>query len=422
MLGLGTVFSLPLLGKEIQLADIFFLLVLTAITIDIKRRGFKRVLFQPPVLIRYFLLFFLLFLFIASIFSLNKMKSFLELFAMIYLVILYLWVSGIDIKEKQFKSILLLWLYLSFGLCLLSLGGFVLYSFLGKNNSLVQFYPTMQSVIPFSRICATFPTMNMFASFLHISIIFLLVLIVISGWRKSYILISFFILICLFLTGSRNLFGICISVFLILVPLKKSKIFSLSKYAVFALSILLFFSLLVTTIWCIFPVRAYLDRQNNNLSMSINTAPSLYAVLNKMSVSLISKNPLLGVGPGMFNQNLVASINWNDVKSTYLAKGFNNKDVFLDPHNAYLGWAAEAGVPFVLVMLGLLYAIVRFMYRGYLISKDSFCGFFSYACMCGIIGFLVNGMYIDILTLRHFWLMLGLGTLSANRCLIKDKS
>lgn len=114
---------------------------------------------------------------------------------------------------------------------------------------------------------------------------------------------------------------------------------------------------------------------------------------------------------------MVEQLDWDEVRATYKAKGITNRNVSIDPHNTYLGWAAEAGLPFAVIMLGLFYGIYRFMWKGYKACADSFTGGFCYVSLCGLVGFLFNGLYIDILTMRHFWIMIGLGTLVSVQCL-----
>jgi O-antigen ligase len=136
-----------------------------------------------------------------------------------------------------------------------------------------------------------------------------------------------------------------------------------------------------------------------------------------MSLRFINQNPLAGVGPGIFNQKMVEQLDWNEVKATYKTKGITDRNVSIDPHNTYLGWAAEAGIPFVIIMLGLFLGLYRLLWKGYKAWPDSFTGGFCYVCLCGMAGFLVNGLYTDILTMRHFWIMMGLGTLGSVLCL-----
>lgn len=416
LLVLGTSINLPLFGKEIQLADFFFISILVRLIWSIKR-GSRVELLKPLFMVRNLIVVLLVLLLVACGFSSNGVKSLVEFAAIGYLAILYLWVAGMHMDEQRLKSILHFWLYFSGGLCILALGGLISYAVFGRNNQFIQIYPEMKSVIPFARLSATFPTMNMFASFLHVGIVFLLAVIAFEGWRQRYILLSGLILTCAFLTASRNLLGIFITIFLAILPIKARPVLSIFKYVAFGVTVLLLFLVLITTVWCVFPAQMNYDRQNHTFSLSINTSPSLYAILNRMSIRFIKQNFWVGIGPGTLNQTLVEQADWDEAKDTYKAKGFDNRNAFLDPHNTYLGWAAEVGLPFVLVMLGLLYSIVHLLWKGYKASSSSFTGGFCYICMCGIIGFIVNGLYIDIFTMRHFWIMMALGTLEAARCL-----
>lgn len=416
LLSAGTTINLPLFGKEIQIADIFFVFILASLVWNIKR-GEHIEFFKIPSVVRYFSIVLLLLLLVACGFSGHITKSLVEFVAALYLVILYFWVAGIHLDEKRLKSVLHFWLYVSGVLCVLGLGGFIASALSGHGNFFVQIYPSMTSLIPMARIKATFPTMNMFASFLHVGIVILLSFIVYERWRKHYVILAALFFSCLALTASRNLLGIFITIFLVILPVRERLSLSVSKYIAFGLCLLFLFLVLTTTIWCVFPTRVNYERKNHALSLSINMTPSLYTILNRMSLRLIKQNFLTGVGPGLFNQTMVEQLDWDEAKATYEAKGIASRTASIDPHNTYLGWAAEAGLPFAVVMLGFFYGISRLMWKGYKASVNSFTGGFCYACMCGMVGFLVNGLYIDILTMRHFWIMMGLGTLGAVYCL-----
>ncbi len=416
LLAAGTLINVPLYGKQVQVADFFFIFILASVTWDLKR-GRNIEFSKIPLLIRFFLMALLLLLLASSGFSGHITKSLVEFAAITYLVFLFLWVVYLPLDQQHLKTVLHFWLYLSGGLCVLALGGFIASSVSGHGNWFVQIYPEMKSLIPFARVKATFPTMNMFASFLHVGIIFLLAFVISERWRKHYILLAAFFLSCLALTASRNLLGVFITIFLAVLPVKGRLSLSVSKYLAFCLCLLLFFLVLMTTLWSVFPTKMNHDRQNHSLTLSFNTASSLYTILNRMSLRFIKQNPLAGVGPGLFNQKMVEQLDWYEVKATYKAKGITDRNVSIDPHNTYLGWAAEAGLPFVIIMLGLFLGLFRLMWKGYKAWPDSFTGGFCYVCLCGMAGFLVNGLYIDILTMRHFWLMMGLGTLGSVLCL-----
>lgn len=421
LLFLGTVLKVPLFGKEIQFADLFFLFIFVKLLWDMKKSpGLAMRLFDFSPAIKYLLAALLLLLFIACVFSLNPPKSFTEFFALSYLALFYLWARALSIDKERLKLVLRFWLYLTGVLCALSLAAFAIYVFFGKSSFFIQLYPNMRSLIPFARIAGTFPSINMFASFLHIGIVFLLTLSLYERWRVSYVAAAVFIFIALFFTASRNILGIFATVFLSIFPFRGRSMF-LFKYTFFTFILVLCFLVFVTTLWCIFPVRVDWNNQAQVTSISINTAPSLYALLNRASLRIIRQHPFKGVGPGIFNQMIPEVLSREEVEDTYEAKGIVDINASIDPHNTYLGWAAEAGVPFVTALIALLFTFARFFWRRYRKFSLSFKGIFSYVCMCGIIGFMINGFYIDILTMRHFWVMLALGTLGAS-CHVENKA
>ena len=167
---------------------------------------------------------------------------------------------------------------------------------------------------------------------------------------------------------------------------------------------------MISSIWCVFP--AHID-QTDIFSVDINTSPSPYAILNKTSLKIAKENFWIGVGPGLYKQIMPSFINWEEAKETYKAKGFSDKNVALDPHNTYLGLAAESGVMSIILLLIVIVGIAGLIRKGYLVSQNSFIKNLCYVSLCGLIGFMINAWYIDIITMRQFWLMLGLGTSGA---------
>ncbi len=347
LLAFGTSVNLPVFGKEVQLADLFFIFIFARILWDIKKDSIK-----SAGLVRYFIIALLALLLIACVFSADKAKSFIEFFSISYLIILYLWVSGNRIKQSQLRIALNTWLYLTGLLCVLALGGFIAYVFFGKTNVFIRFFTETRFVIPFARVKATFPTVNMFSSYLHIGVIFLLALISHNKRRLIYLALSILIFVCIFFTASRVLLGIFITIFLAMIPIQGRPLFRSLKYISFALIPLLLIMVIVTITWMIYPIEADYDKESHTFNVSFNKSPNLYAIFNNLSMHLIQKNPLAGIGPGVFNQKTKEDLDWEEVKDSYETEDMR-KLVPFDPHNTYLGWAAEAGLPFVIVLIGL---------------------------------------------------------------------
>ena len=417
LLFMGTVFSLSLFGRQVQFADIFFVFILIELVRSKRIHSFGNFLksFQIAGL---GLVSLLAWLFLSCIFSHNVIKSLVEFAAILYLGILYIWISAIDFDELQLKRLLRWWVYLSVVLCALTIISYIWYALSGQASLFIQPAPEMKSVLPFARASALFYTPSMFATFLHVGIVFALALILSERCKVSYLFYLLTMLLCAILTESRILLGIFITIFLIILPVKKGIFVSIFKYIVLVCTVLLFIFVLISSIWCVFPAQI---GQTDGFSVDINTSPSPYAILNKASLKIIKENFWIGAGPGLYKRIMPSFINWEEAKETYRAKGFSDKNVALDPHNTYLGMAAESGVVSMIIFLIVIAGIAGLIRKGYLVSQDSFIKNLCYVSLCGAIGFMINAWYIDIITMRQFWLMLGLGTSGAIFVLNKSK-
>ena len=336
---------------------------------------------------------------------------------------MYAFAATVDLKGSYLKALLHWWVRLSVILCVLTITSLVYYGLSGYASLLIQPAPEMKSLLPFARASAVFYTPSMFASFLHVSIAFLLALMLSkNNFKYSHVFYLILMLVCAIFTESRIILGIFITIFLAILPVRNSKFISMLKYMTFVSVVVLSMFVLLVNMWCVFPAKVESNKDACNLSISINTAPSPYAILNDISFKIIGKGLWTGIGPGMFNQVMPSLVNWDTAEKTYKTKGFMTKDVALDPHNTYLGWAAESGVLFIVIFLIMIIGMARFIWNGYAASTDDFIKTLCYVCLCGLVGFMINALYIDIITMRQFWLMLGIGTSSAAFVLNRPKA
>lgn len=126
------------------------------------------------------------------------------------------------------------------------------------------------------------------------------------------------------------------------------------------------------------------------------------------TLEMLRARPLVGVGPGMFPEHLPVFLNRARAKSAYAAAG-HGYDVQIDPHSTYLGWGAETGLLGLAALLYFLFALIRLTLR--LNNGKGGASHPPKVCLiAGVIGFLVNGFQIDILTMRHFWVMIALAS------------
>jgi len=408
LLAFGTSASMRVLGKDVQLADAFFVPVVIALA-WIARRSVGQVSLPRATLAGCAMLVLLVVLLAATAASPDPRLGIVEVAGVLYLMLMYLWVSRTPLGEARTAIVAHAWLMTSAVLCVVTLGGFVAQSFFGSTNALVNYSPQMSTVIPFARLAATFPTMNMFASFLHVSVVCLAIAAAGGGRRVVYVLLGCLLAVSLVLTGSRNLLGVLVTLSLLFLPFRRRVWAAVAGSLAVGATAVLACAVVVTTVWCIFPVRTALDPETKRLEVSVNTAPSLYRVVDGMALTFVREHPVLGLGPGMFNRTMLERVNWNDVKDTYLAKGIPNTHAWLDPHNTYLGGAAEAGVLAAIAILLSFGGVAWALWRRSGARWDDHQSRVAFACACGVIGFLVNGLYMDILTSRYLWFMMGLG-------------
>jgi O-antigen ligase len=77
-------------------------------------------------------------------------------------------------------------------------------------------------------------------------------------------------------------------------------------------------------------------------------------------------------------------------------------DRILDPHNTYTGALAEYGLLGFLAIVTLFINFIAMLFGRGKTKPD----ILSYCLLAGLLGFLFNALFIDIMTMRHFWIFL----------------
>jgi len=121
------------------------------------------------------------------------------------------------------------------------------------------------------------------------------------------------------------------------------------------------------------------------------------------AIEMFKANLLIGAGPG----------NYTILAKSYLERNGGEYKKYLsefpvDPHNVYLGLLAENG--------GIGFALFVYLFYGLLVRQKKiyvyglerkYCNYVDYMC-AGLIGLLVSGLFVDILTLRHMWVLMAM--------------
>jgi len=354
--------------------------------------------------------------------SINLTDSFIELAGLIYLLVLFVVIVNIITTYEKLRVFLSIWVGVA---CCVSLIGLFAFSVAMVNNNLVsnQFliYNTAESMAHhFPRITSTFIGPNMFLTYLHVSLIFAVILLLFESElkRKMFILACIFvILISAFFTGSSRFTGLLLSLFLILCFYGKGKFMRAIKRVTFLGFIFLLMVSIVTSIWVVFPVKVTEAEADKTIALQAHYSYSLHFLQPAAAISMIKKHPLIGVGFGTYLRHFKENVDWEWVKSSFgfeaypgYRKSVEDKTLFFDPHSAILGTLAETGL---VGFLGLLYFFLK--YFGILLGRfkrnEELCfeRILSGCILAGFIGFLLNGLITDILSMRHFWFMMAIG-------------
>ena len=407
---------LPLVGQKIQYSDLIFPIIFGVWLIGLlqKRYSIRIDKFDFFILV-------LLILFALSVaFSTNRLKSGIEYIGILYVFCVYFLIKQLVLDTNTWWRVINLWAIVGLIVSLIGIGGYFGITLTGKLNYFVKTYVFGHFLGP--RICSTFRNPNMLATYLHLPIVFGFILLRRRQELKQksswiYLLIA----ICLlgaFLTKTRILAGIFLSIFLILMLPQKSKLLLCSRYLTFVICIFGSLFVFANTVWWLFPINIKTNEQT--LSIEFNLTPFTYYNYNKAALAMIKNRPLLGVGIGMYNENLKDYVNKEELASTFhvvypdYEKG---KDPYtlkimrrgMDPHSTYLGWGAETGLLSLFVIVAMFFYYNLRMIFQFRREANSFNKYIIWCFLAGICGFLLNGFYIDILTMRHFWIFIGMG-------------
>lgn len=359
--------------------------------------------------------------------SVNIFNSFTELAGLIYLIILLLLVISILSTPESLRRILSIYLLIGTAICGAGLLYFCLAYFKGDmiNNPFLR-YTTVESIAHhFPRIKLMLETPNMMLTYLHVVLVFGIALFMAEKRNNTKFLFGICIVIILitaFFTGSRRFTGLLLSLFLILSWLGKGKAASLFKYASFLAAISFFAISVVTSIWVVFPVKIARNDAKKNIMLEANYAYSLHYIQPIASINMIRKHPIVGVGLGTYNARFKENVDWEWLRSDFdfnaypeYVKPVENRTLGFDPHSVFLGTFAETGILGFVALLYFFGSYLVLLFREFRNSTDGSLRKLVLGCvLAGFIGFLLNGITIDILSMRHFWFMMAAGIAALN--------
>lgn len=354
--------------------------------------------------------------------SKNLLDSIAEMSGLIYLIALFYLIVSIVSNYQKLRYLLNMVFITGTAIAVAGLVIFAMALVTGKTlGNPFLYYTLVESLAHcFPRIKFAFESPNMMLSYLHFVLIAGIILFLLEKRRKRRFFIALSIAIVLltsFFTGSRSFTGLLLSLLMVQLWFGKGRVVSFLKYITIAGFIFFLIASIVKTIWVVFPVDIRKNIDEKSIELKAGYAYSIHFIRPVASINMFRRHPVIGVGFGTYRENFGDNIDWEWFRQSfdfnayphYLAS-VKDKSLSFDPHSVFLGALAETGL---LGFLGLLCFFIGYMMllvKKFTDSQRHSIQNIIYGCiLAGFIGFLLNGIAIDVLSMRHFWLMMAIG-------------
>lgn len=402
--------NLLVFKQKIQFSEATFLLIFICFLYQLFK---KKLQLNIDIIVK--LAIFLILSFVPSFINAqDKLLSSIEFIGIFYLIIMFLIISQLIETMKFWLICLKVWMFTSLIVVFTGIVGYLNYFVTRQPNLFVARFDEFKHInnMLHFRISSFFLHPNMLASYIHVGIIFVFILLIIRKYLdkksiKGSLLTLLLFLFTIWLCKTRIIAGVFLSLFLCFLPFKEWY-FRFFKYISFMCTILSIIFVILITTWWTFPLQFNLDAGKHVLSIKVNTLRHTYFVRNKAALKMIKEHPFLGVGMGGYNKASLNYIDWNEAMLSYKMLYPESKspyDLLFDPHSTLLGWTAETGIFGFTGIIAFFVGFLIILIKEILTSGDQLKKYTGWFFMAGFFGFFINSFYIDILTMRHFWFM-----------------
>jgi len=272
---------------------------------------------------------------------------------------------------------------------------------------------TRTTVVSFPRLGSTLALPEMFINF---SIIGLACTMIIWYMNKDFfkvilsMYLSIFIIIAAnMLAYSRSLAGLfltgAVGSFLVRAKDRFYR-FIVPVFCVLAAGFM--FMSIATSIWSVYPLTFDLGSGQGNARIEFNRTPDIRAMLKDAALRITASHPIFGIGQGMFPGNFIDYIDKDKYKATLALSSITAERPAIDPHSSYFGTLAETGIIGFGAMAALIVYLIGRSIRSFACSDKTDIAFAHRWLFAAFIGYLLNAIYVDIFTMRFFWLALSL--------------
>lgn len=339
-----------------------------------------------------------------------KKEVYYDTLGLFYLVAVFFVITNLADNRK-----ILLWsdAILSISGVLISLLGIIFFTFYNFFNMkwLAPFMyarvtDTQTAVLPFHRSASLLTLPEMFVNF---SLLSLAGLFILQNRQRTAraktiaVLSAAVVVLATFLAFGRSSIGLMLLCCATTFRLRKK---NMASYCIFLLCVILFLFLFISAaiLWfyTIAPSSFFID-SGGMAHLLFNTNLDTRYYLAKAGLIMGNRHPWLGSGLGSFTNHFSAFLPPKDLSALAARRGEPIESLRIDPHSLYYGAIAEIGWLGLLILLSFIFLVLRKLQKR--IREEYACYVFFFA----ILGFLINGLFVDVLSMRSLWLALSLG-------------
>ena len=397
------------LGAKVQYADIIFIFLFFLWSLRIFR--FKNISFPSRKII-----ILLSLLIVANLFSCLNSKSFsssiVDYLGLLYLVSLFIvFASCFQMKRMFFTGALIIFLT-SLAASIIGIGSLILYK-IGKYawaTNFLLFTPLKDSIVPFPRIRSTFLTPEMFILFSQLGMVCGMISLESQNNPKIKRLFSISIIVIIaavLFSYSRSLTGFFMALSTIVLYKKNIRFAALVRILTILVSAVLLISAIIFSIWIVYPVTLTRDVNTELMTITLRTSPDIRALLRDAAFRIALKHPFFGIGQGMFTYEVNDYLDLNAARNTIKINDWA-LPLKIDPHCAYFGSIAETGFISLLLLLVLFCFIISESMASIKEHQNSKSINIKIFLFASFLGYLLSGWFVDIFTIRQFWINMAL--------------
>lgn len=408
------------MGNQMQYADLVFIPIFVLFLLDLRKGPLK--FFKDRINLS--LVFLLVIPILSFFYSPLKTEILPNLLGLVYLVCLYFSFTSLIKNKMQFKKINLflfaLTVFVSIAATvififenILKIRLFTAYVYQGANG-------TQSAMINFSRPSSLLVLPEMFINFLLLGLSSAFVYkeyLLTTKKPKAIRVINYCILLIIIssvLAFSRSLLGVVL--FLTLLAFRfagKNRLLAISRAILLSVFILLFVASFGLSIFTIYPVSFSVDNISHAVHVNFSSNLDTRFYLAKAALVMGNSHPFLGLGLGTFTRHFKDYLNQKDIVFLTGMRKTAFCDLAIDPHSLYFGAISEMGYPVTVLLLIIFSLILVRIKKAYLKNQEPHQKNICYIFMCSIIGYLLNGFFVDALSMRSFWVLLSLGVIAA---------